>query len=117
MNVRNAPTSVALLLIASAVAAARAAEEGNPVQKAQENGVGLVDLPALVSGNTAFGLDLYSQLRHTPGNAFFSPFSVSTALAMTATGARGETARQMEKVLHFPFGADRLEPAFASLIR
>ena len=55
---------------------------------------------AISQGNTAFALDLYGQLRSTEGNMFFSPYSISTALAMTQGGARGETARQMTKTLH-----------------
>ncbi|MFT3881481.1 MAG: serpin family protein [Gemmatales bacterium] len=47
-----------------------------------------------------FGFDLFQQLRSEKGNLFFSPYSVSAALAMTATGARGETIQQMTKVLH-----------------
>src|SRR5262249_12322774 len=52
-----------------------------------------------------------------PGNLFFSPYSVSTALAMTRAGARGRTAEQMDKVLHFALPPQRLHPAFAGLIR
>jgi len=36
-----------------------------------------------------------------PGNLFFSPYSISTALAMTYAGARGDTEKQMSKVFHF----------------
>lgn len=63
------------------------------------------DTRALVSGNTAFGCDLYGALRGEAGNLFLSPFSVSTALAMTAAGARGATFAEMEKVLHLPKAA------------
>jgi serpin B len=56
----------------------------------------------LVHGNTTFALDLYSRLKATPGNLFVSPFSISTCLALAYGGARGETAAQMGKVLHFP---------------
>ncbi len=66
-------------------------------------------------GNTAFALDLYAKLKTTDGNLFFSPYSISTALAMTYAGARGDTATQMAKVLHFPAAQDRLHPAFAAL--
>jgi serpin B len=48
----------------------------------------------------SFGLDLFKQLRSEPGNLFVSPYSISTALAMTYTGARGATAGQMAAVLH-----------------
>lgn len=71
---------------------------------------------ALVQGNTAFALDLYAKLRETEkGNLFFSPYSLSTALGMTYAGARGETAAEMAKVLHFDLAPDSLHPAFAGL--
>ncbi len=70
----------------------------------------------LVRGNTAFALDLYAKLRETEkGNLFFSPYSVSTALAMTCAGARGETAAEMARVLHFDLDPASLHPAFAGL--
>jgi serpin B len=59
---------------------------------------------AVVDGNTAFACDLYAQLRNSPGNLFFSPYSISTALAMTYAGARGSTEAQMAQVLHFGKG-------------
>lgn len=58
-------------------------------------------LSDVVSGNNAFAFDLYSKLKSTKGNIFFSPYSVSTALAMTYAGARGNTEKQMMSVLHF----------------
>ncbi len=69
----------------------------------------------LVDGNTQFALDLFGRLRTQPGNLFFSPSSISTALAMTYAGARGETAQQMARVLHFPSPQDQLPETFASL--
>src|SRR5262249_33718650 len=56
---------------------------------------------SVVDGNTAFALDFYSQLKTKPGNLFFSPYSISTALAMTYAGSRGDTEKQMSRVLHF----------------
>ena len=56
----------------------------------------------VVEGNNRFALELYAKLREQKGNLFFSPYSISAALAMTYAGARGETEAQMAKVLHFP---------------
>jgi len=56
----------------------------------------------VVEGNNKFALQLYAKLREQEGNLFFSPCSISTALAMTYAGARGETEAQMAEVLHFP---------------
>ena len=63
--------------------------------------LGANDTPALVAGNTAFALDLYARLKSAEGNLFFSPYSISTCLAMTYAGARGSTATQMARTLHF----------------
>jgi len=72
---------------------------------------------ALVDGNTAFACDLYAQPRNSPGKLFFSPYSVSTALAMTYAGARGNTETQMAQVLHFGKNQARLHSAFGALRR
>lgn len=74
------------------------------------------DVEAVVQGNTDFALDLYDRLRQQDGNLFLSPYSISTALAMTYAGARGETAEQMADVLHFPLGQQRLHPAVAAMM-
>lgn len=57
-------------------------------------------LDALTRANTSTAIDRYHQLAATPGNVFFSPYSISTALSMAAAGARGETLAQMLAVLH-----------------
>jgi serpin B len=75
------------------------------------------DEAAVVRGNTAFALGLYARLRTRPGNLIVSPFSVSSALAMTYAGSAGETAARMKRVLHFDLAPARLHPAFGSLTR
>ena len=70
---------------------------------------------SLVEGNTAFALDLYQKLRGASGNLFFSPYSISTALAMTYGGARGNTEAEIARTLHFTAGQTELHPAFAEL--
>jgi serine protease inhibitor len=73
------------------------------------------DVKALAQGNNQFAFDLYARLAKQDGNIIFSPYSISTALAMTYAGARGDTAEEMAKTLHFPFEDDRLHTAFADL--
>lgn len=67
----------------------------------------------VVQGNNEFALKLYAGLRAQEGNLFLSPYSISTALAMTYAGARGRTEAQMAEVLHFPTarGEAPLDPA------
>jgi serpin B len=69
----------------------------------------------VVDGNTNFALNLYQELKENEGNLFFSPYSISTALAMTYAGARGNTEVQMAKTLNFPLGQEALHPVFSVL--
>jgi len=66
----------------------------------------------LVEGNSAFAFELYRALKGEEGNLFYSPYSISLALAMTYAGARGETAEQMAATLQFLLEQERLHPAF-----
>jgi len=72
-------------------------------------------LATLVDGNSAFTFDLYQALRETDGNLFYSPYSISLALAMTYAGARGETEEQMANTLRFVLPQNQLHQAFNSL--
>ena len=62
------------------------------------------DMQAVAERNNRFALELYGKLTEAEKgkNLFFSPYSIHTALAMTATGAKGPTRDQMVKVLHLP---------------
>jgi serpin B len=60
------------------------------------------DAAKVADGCNRFAFDLYAHLLRQEGNLFFSPYSISTALAMTSAGARGQTADQMVDVLRFP---------------
>ena len=75
------------------------------------------ELATLVEGNNQFAFDLYAKLGQKPGNKFFSPYSISTALAMTYAGARGNTETQMARVLHFGKDQPQLHSAFGALQR
>ncbi|TES81943.1 MAG: serpin family protein [Dehalococcoidia bacterium] len=73
------------------------------------------DGATLVEGNSAFAFDLYQELRGAEGNLFYSPYSISLALAMTYGGARGETEEQMADALRFSLPQNQLHPAFNAL--
>jgi len=68
------------------------------VQPAGETSVALA--------NNRFASELYDTLSRTGNgsreNIFFSPFSISSALAITYEGARGTTAEEIRAVFHFP---------------
>ena len=84
-------------------------------QRVTSPDVNETDLATLVGGNSAFAFDMYQALREEGGNLFYSPYSISLALAMTYAGARGETAEQMADTLHFILRQERLHPAFNGL--
>jgi serpin B len=73
------------------------------------------DLDLLVEGNSAFAFELYQALRGEERNLFYSPYSISLALAMTYAGARGETEQQMAETLKFLLAQEDLHPAFNGL--
>jgi serpin B len=69
----------------------------------------------VVAGNNAFAFELYQASRDQNENIILSPYSVSTALAMTYAGARGETESQMADVLHFTLPQEELHTALGDL--
>lgn len=71
----------------------------------------------VVEGNNRFAWKLHGKLREQPGNLFYSPYSISTALGMTYAGARGVTATQMETALDFGPNDPAFHAAMGQLIR
>ncbi len=61
----------------------------------------LVKMETLSAANTQFSLDLFKKISegNASGNVFYSPISISSALAMVSLGAKGNTAAQMFKVI------------------
>ena len=93
---------------------AGAVEAAEPIQ--QKTPLLTPDARQLAQSNNQFALDLYGQLgAKESGNLFFSPYSISTALAMTYAGAEGQTEKQMAEVLGFSLPEERLHSAFGSL--
>ena len=114
---------VALCLAAAALLAACGGSQGSTAAAAEVRSdreraapsAGDADLAGLVNGNSAFAFDLYETLRTQEGNLFYSPHSISLALAMTYAGAGGRTASQMADTLRFSLAQDRLHPALNAL--
>ncbi|XP_075387722.1 leukocyte elastase inhibitor [Tenrec ecaudatus] len=70
----------------------------------------------LSATNTNFALDLFQSLteKNSTGNIFFSPYSISSAMAMILLGAQGNTAAQLSKTFHFD-AVKELHSRFQSL--
>ena len=73
------------------------------------------DIFSLTDGNGVFAFNLYKLVSQEEGNLFYSPYSISAALAMTYVGARGDTEQQMADTLQFYLSQNQLHPAFNSL--
>ncbi|XP_061569376.1 leukocyte elastase inhibitor-like isoform X2 [Cololabis saira] len=72
----------------------------------------------LSKANTSFSLDLLKTLgdNDKTANIFYSPFSISSALAMVMLGARGNTAAQMSESLKTKDCKDDLHTSFGQLL-
>jgi len=115
MNKRLMVVLVLVLLLLPLIASIQPAVAGevkSDKDRITSPDVSLNEQASLVEGNSAFGFELYQALKGEEGNLFYSPYSISLALAMTYAGARGETAQQMAATLHFILEQERLHPAF-----
>jgi serpin B len=74
------------------------------------------DFAKQVDMNNEFCFDFYSYVSDTDENLFISPFSVSTALAMTYEGATNKTREEMAKVMHFASDNDASNKSFKEII-
>lgn len=80
----------------------------------------LQDEQTIVKLTNAFAFDLYKKLAQKEGNinnTFFSPLSISYALAMTYAGAKANTKKQMANVLHFTLPDEKLHLSFSQLMQ
>jgi serine protease inhibitor len=87
----------------------------NPLEPPQLDSTGSTPegVQEVVNANNQFAFDLYSQMNKNE-NIFYSPYSISAALAMTYEGAKGQTAEEMKEVFHFPENSI-LRPNFAEI--
>lgn len=70
------------------------------------------DAASFASDNRGFAFDLYRDLADAEKNLFFSPYSISVALAMTYAGAEGETEAEIRDAMHFGLPEPTLHQAF-----
>jgi serpin B len=121
-------TVLAILLIFSAGCTGTA-----PVQPVsptvEKTPVGQISTPVIITeadstnavadANNRFAFDLYSRLakdgEYTGSNIFFSPVSLSSALAITYEGARGKTAEEIQSVFYFPENDSSRREGFSGL--
>ena len=86
-----------------------------PTKPLDDNKITKEGLSNVIDANNKFALDLYSEYKSEEGNVFFSPYSISTALAMTHEGAKGQTAEEMQSVFYFPEDDSVRRSGFANL--
>ncbi len=67
-------------------------------------------------GNSMFALELYNQLQTDKENVFFSPFSISSSLAMTYAGSAGETEAEMKEVMSYKNNTESFHGEFKSIL-
>jgi serpin B len=112
-------TVIAIIIVAAmaVIAAGLFLYPYSPNQPPQTDDAGSTPqgVQTVVNASNQFAFDLYSELnKNEQGNIFYSPYSISVALAMTYEGAKGKTADEMKSVFHFPEN-DVLRPNFAKI--
>ena len=108
---------VSLVVASTAVAVGIFLYPYNPQEPpvADETGSTEEGIQQVVNANNQFAFEMYSELNKTEqGNLFYSPYSISVALAMTYEGAKEQTADEMKSVFHFPEN-NILRPNFAAI--
>ncbi|XP_053470801.1 leukocyte elastase inhibitor-like [Ictalurus furcatus] len=75
-------------------------------------------MESLSVANTNFALHLFTKIKegNKTGNVFYSPLSISSALAMVSLGAAGNTATQMSEVLYHNKAKDDVHVSFNKLM-
>ncbi|MHA1887083.1 MAG: serpin family protein [Promethearchaeota archaeon] len=118
MNKKILSIVIALLMVAIVTATAvyfLFPYQPDQPPKADDVGSTQSGIQEVANANNQFAFDLYSELdKSEQGNIFYSPYSISSALAMTYEGAKSQTADEMKSVFHFPEN-NVLRPNFAAI--
>ena len=123
MKARGLSWALLFLLISNAfvcgcISAPESAEADSVVQMDQTDlEKNLTGIERTALANNRFSLDLYRELAGEGNNVFFSPWSLSSALAMTYEGARGNTSDEMRSVLYFSENDSLRRESFSALDR
>lgn len=83
--------------------------------KINDKGATAESINSVINANNQFALKLYAELKNDNINVFFSPYSISTALAMVYEGARGGTADEIRSVFNFPADDGLRRSSFAAI--
>jgi serpin B len=87
------------------------------IPKADDSRATFQGITDVVKANNQFAVNLYSQIsKDSNDNIFFSPWSISTAVAMAYEGARGDTANGIRSVFHFPSDDTLRRASFAEIL-
>lgn len=105
---------IALLSVIGVLAGTLSAQSKTSPPLANDRASTPRGVKTVVSANNRFAFDLYARLSKSGGNIFYSPYSISSALAMVYEGANGKTANQIGSVFYFP-KKSILGPNFASV--
>jgi serpin B len=112
-------SSLVLLLLAAgctSTPSAPAGQESKNVSPSVTSSPAGSSAASVVDANNLFSASLYRELAagDATGNIFFSPFSISSALAITYEGARGTTADQIRSVFYFPANQTAMREGYAA---
>lgn len=78
----------------------------------------LIDVKGIAKNNNKFAFELYNEIaKKEQGNIFFSPFSISTALAMTYAGADGKTAEEMASTMHYNSNTEEYHQSYGNYLK
>ncbi len=108
---------IGVVSCAASADSASAASNGNDSTSTLSNTDDTSDtaIEELVKGNIDFAFGLYGYLAMHNDNLFFSPYSISTALAMTYAGADDDTKAGMAEALNFTLDDEELHSAFNAI--
>ena len=113
---------VVLIVLAAGCTGTSPAQAGgdrpSPAVTAAPSGAGSAGTAgsSVADANNRFSAGLYRQLAagDATGNLFFSPFSISSALAITYEGARGTTADEIRSVFSFSANQTAMREGYAA---